>query len=92
MLGDSRGLRLDVDGRARARLAELAAQLGVEIDPDAKAGDLALGRQQQVEIIKALWRGSRVLILDEPTSMLTPQGVAELAEGARAAEGAGPGA
>jgi len=40
--------------------------------------DLALGHQQQVEIIKALWRGSRVLILDEPTSMLTPQGVAEL--------------
>ena len=42
------------------------------------AVDLALGHQQQVEIIKALWRGSRVLILDEPTSMLTPQGVAEL--------------
>src|SRR5256884_172712 len=44
----------------------------------APAGELALGRQQQVEIVKALWRGSRVLILDEPTSMLTPQGVAEL--------------
>ena len=77
MLGDSRRLRLDARG-ARARLAELAGQLGVEIDPHAKAVDLALGRQQQVEIVKALWRGSRVLILDEPTSMLTPQGFAEL--------------
>jgi len=44
----------------------------------ARTGDLSLGEQQQVEIIKALWRGSNVLILDEPTSMLTPEGVAEL--------------
>jgi ABC-type uncharacterized transport system ATPase subunit len=76
MLGSS-DLVLDVKG-SRARLAELAGTLGVEVDPDAEAGSLALGRQQQVEIMKALWRGSRVLILDEPTSMLTPQGVAEL--------------
>ena len=48
------------------------------MDPSAKASDLALGRQQQVEIVKALWRGSRLLILDEPTSMLTPQAVEEL--------------
>ncbi len=77
MLGDSRQLRLGV-AAARARLAELAGSLGVVVDPEMKASDLALGAQQQVEIIKALWRGSRVLILDEPTSMLTPQGVAEL--------------
>jgi len=77
LLGDSRRLRLDFGG-ARRRLQEFAAMLGVEIDPDSRAQDLALGRQQQVEIIKALWRGSRVLILDEPTSMLTPQAVAEL--------------
>jgi simple sugar transport system ATP-binding protein len=77
MLGDTRRLRLDEEG-ARKRLAELAGLLGVEVDPDAHAVDLALGHQQQVEIVKALWRGSRVLILDEPTSMLTPQGVAEL--------------
>jgi simple sugar transport system ATP-binding protein len=77
MLGDSRALRLDGAG-ARRRLAEFGSMLGVEIDPDARAGDLALGRQQQVEIIKALWRGSRVLIMDEPTSMLTPQAVTEL--------------
>ena len=77
MLGDNRRLRLDEAG-ARKRLAELADLLGVDVDPDTRAVDLALGHQQQVEIIKALWRGSRVLILDEPTSMLTPQGVAEL--------------
>jgi ABC-type uncharacterized transport system ATPase subunit len=79
MLGDNRRLRLD-DAGARARLDEFARQLGIDVDPDARATDLALGHQQQVEIIKALWRGSRVLILDEPTSMLTPQGVAELAK------------
>ena len=78
MLGDSRALRLDAAG-ARARLQKFSAMLGRRDRPRrAKAGDLALGRQQQVEIIKALWRGSRVLILDEPTSMLTPQAVTEL--------------
>ena len=63
MLGDNRRLRLDEAG-ARKRLAELADLLGVDVDPDTRAVDLALGHQQQVEIIKALWRGSRVLILD----------------------------
>src|SRR5436189_292101 len=77
MLGDSRAVRLD-RAAARRRLAELAAQLGVEIDPGTRAADLSLGHQQHVEIVKALWRGSRVLILDEPTSMLTPQAVEEL--------------
>jgi simple sugar transport system ATP-binding protein len=77
MLGAGSGLRLDRDG-ARKRLAEMAAMLGIDVDPEARTGDLALGRQQQVEIISALWRGSRVLVLDEPTSMLTPQGVEEL--------------
>lgn len=76
MLG-ARSLMLDRD-RARKRLAEMAAMLGIDVDPEARTGDLALGRQQQVEIISALWRGSRVLVLDEPTSMLTPQGVEEL--------------
>ncbi len=77
MLGDTPKLKLDAGG-ATERLAEIGATLGVEVDPSARAADLALGRQQQVEIIKALWRGSRVLILDEPTSMLTPQAVEEL--------------
>ena len=77
LLGESRAVRLDVLGATR-RLTEFSTMLGVDIDPSVRARDLALGRQQQVEIIKALWRGSRVLILDEPTSMLTPQAVAEL--------------
>jgi simple sugar transport system ATP-binding protein len=79
MLGTREGLRLDARG-ARARLEELAGSLGVEVDPDVETGTLALGQQQHIEIIRVLWRGSRVLILDEPTSMLTPQGVAELAK------------
>src|SRR5215469_13823699 len=77
LLGASKGLMLDRDG-ARKRLAEMAETLAIQVDPEARTGDLALGRQQQVEIISALWRGSRVLVLDEPTSMLTPQGVEEL--------------
>ena len=79
MLGSQGGTgRLDLEG-ARERFAELARLLGVDFAPGARAGGLALGQQQQVEIMKALWRqGSRVLILDEPTSMLTPQGYEEL--------------
>jgi general nucleoside transport system ATP-binding protein len=77
MLGNDRRLRLDEPG-ARARLAELGATLGVDVDPDTITSDLSLGAQQQIEIVNALWRGSRLLILDEPTSMLTPQGFAEL--------------
>ncbi|MDX6561471.1 MAG: ral nucleoside transport system ATP-binding protein [Gaiellales bacterium] len=77
LLGEGGGVRLDTAGGV-ARLTELAATLGVQVDPAALAGDLSLGEQQQVEIIKALWRGSNVLILDEPTSMLTPEGVVEL--------------
>jgi ABC-type uncharacterized transport system ATPase subunit len=77
LLGEGDGVRLDTSA-GEARLAELAATLGVQVDPRARTGDLSLGEQQQVEIIKALWRGSKVLILDEPTSMLAPEGVAEL--------------
>src|SRR5262245_29115090 len=67
-------------GAALKRFAELSALLGVEIDPDAQVGRLSLGEQQQVEIMRALWRGEKVLILDEPTSMLTPQGVKDLGQ------------
>jgi simple sugar transport system ATP-binding protein len=79
MLGTGDAVRLDAR-RARERLSELGASLGLDVDPNAIAGSLALGQLQEIEIIRALWRGSRVLILDEPTSMLTERGVAELAK------------
>ena len=75
--GRGRALRLDTKA-ARGALERAAADLGVRIDPEALAGALSLGQQQHVEIVKALGSGSRVLILDEPTSMLTPLGIAEL--------------
>lgn len=77
MLGDTGGAFLNRTS-ARTRLKEISAMLGVDIDPEAEAADLALGQQQQVEIAKAMWKGSRVLILDEPTSMLAPQAIADL--------------
>lgn len=63
---------------ALRRFDELAALLGTRIDPDAPATALSLGQQQQVEIMRALWREEKLLLLDEPTSMLTPQGVRDL--------------
>ncbi len=77
MLGGSWWRPLGREGALR-RFGELAAMLGVTIDPHAPVGRLELGQQQQVEIIRALWRDAKVLILDEPTSMLTPQGVEDL--------------
>ena len=74
MLGNEGGPWLARGERAaRARMAELGAAYGLEIDPDAPAGGLPVGLQQRVEILKALWRGARILILDEPTGVLTPQ-------------------
>jgi general nucleoside transport system ATP-binding protein len=68
---------LDVH-RSEGRIRSLATQLGFEIDPDAKAGDLSVGIQQRIEILKALYRGAKVLILDEPTAVLTPQETVEI--------------
>jgi simple sugar transport system ATP-binding protein len=67
-------------GRAAvsARLAEICTALGLQVAPDAIVGELSLGEQQQVEIIRALWRGGKVLVLDEPTAMLAPPGIAAL--------------
>jgi general nucleoside transport system ATP-binding protein len=79
MLGSSGWRRLD-RATALARFRELGATLAVNIDPDAPVGNLSLGQQQQVEIMRALWRDEGVLILDEPTSMLTPAGVQELGQ------------
>lgn len=66
------GVLFDED-RARARLKELAEHYRLEVDPDALVKDLPVGLQQRIEILKALYREARVLILDEPTAVLTPQ-------------------
>ncbi len=74
-----RGVRLDLDA-ARVRIRELADRFGLEIDPDATVGDLSVGEQQRVELIKALYRDAEILILDEPTAVLTPGEVDEFFE------------
>jgi len=63
---------------ARARIGELSAQYGLGVDADAVVEDLGIGDRQRVEILKVLYRGARVLILDEPTAVLVPQEVDEL--------------
>ncbi len=76
-LKSSRGLLLDLD-RVAARIRELAETYGLQVDPDRPVWQLAVGQQQRVEIMKALYRGAALLILDEPTAVLTPQEVDDL--------------
>jgi len=70
---------LDLD-KARELVKEISDRFGFEIDPDAKIQDLPVGAQQRVEIIKSLARNAKVLVLDEPTAVLTPQETDELME------------
>ena len=58
---------------ARTHLLDVARRFGLPVDPDARVGDLSVGERQRVEILKALYRGARILILDEPTAVLTTQ-------------------
>lgn len=60
-------------GAARVKLLAVAQRFGLPVVPDAKVGSLSVGERQRVEILKALYRGARILILDEPTAVLTPQ-------------------
>jgi ABC-type uncharacterized transport system ATPase subunit len=62
---------------ARTRVRELAQTFGFHIDPDARIEDIGVGQQQRVEILKALYRNAGILILDEPTAVLTPQEATE---------------
>jgi general nucleoside transport system ATP-binding protein len=80
MLGHevTRGLRLGPLGRldrkkVAADLRQLGERYGLQVDPDALVSDLSVGEAQRVEILKALYRGANILILDEPTAVLTPQ-------------------
>lgn len=70
---------LDIEA-AREKVRDLSERFGFHIDPDAVVEELSVGAQQRVEIIKALSREARVLILDEPTAVLTPQETDELLE------------
>jgi simple sugar transport system ATP-binding protein len=76
-LESSRGIRTDLDVVSE-RIEELADRYGLAIDPSAIVWQLAVGQRQRVEIIKALYRDARLLILDEPTAVLTPQEVEQL--------------
>jgi simple sugar transport system ATP-binding protein len=67
-------------GEARRQVIELSEQYGLEVDPDATIEDIPVGVQQRVEILKALYREANCLILDEPTSVLTPSEIDELIE------------
>jgi ABC-type uncharacterized transport system ATPase subunit len=73
------GVLLDY-GAARKRVEELARTFGFRIDPEARVEEITVGQQQRVEILKALYRGADILILDEPTAVLTPQEAEELFE------------
>ncbi len=63
---------------AERRIRELAERLGFTVDPHARVDQLSLGQQQRVEILKAIYRGARILVLDEPTAVLTPQETREI--------------
>jgi len=76
-LKSSRGPRLDLD-RVEKRIRQLSESYGLKVDTRSYIWQLAVGEQQRVEIIKALYRGAALLILDEPTAVLTPQEVDDL--------------
>ena len=72
-----KGVKVDME-TARKNVIEISEKYGMVIDPDAKIEDISVGMQQRVEILKALYRGAEILILDEPTASLTPQEITEL--------------
>ena len=71
------GMKVDID-KAREDVRVLADKYGFNIDPDSLIKDITVGQQQKVEILKALYRNTDILILDEPTAVLTPQEIDEL--------------
>ena len=74
-----KGLTVDLK-TARKRVEEISKRYNMQVDPDAKIEDISVGMQQRVEILKVLYRGADILILDEPTASLTPQEITELME------------
>ena len=78
----TRGGRLDTR-TARARIKEISDSYGLGLDPDELVENLGVGARQRIEICKVLYRGARILILDEPTAVLVPQEVDELFDNLR---------
>jgi ABC-type uncharacterized transport system ATPase subunit len=79
VLGDEPGTWYRIgSSHARTRIRDLAERYGLDIDPDDMVADLGVGQKQRVEILKVLYRGARIIILDEPTAVLVPQEVDEL--------------
>jgi simple sugar transport system ATP-binding protein len=74
-----RGPFIDLD-TAKERVADISRRFGLAVNPGARVESISVGQQQRVEILKALFRGAEVLILDEPTAVLTPQEASELFE------------
>jgi simple sugar transport system ATP-binding protein len=74
-----RNTKLDMN-TATKKVREISEQFGLAVDPNAKIHDISVGMQQRVEILKTLYRGAEILILDEPTAVLTPQEIIELGE------------
>jgi simple sugar transport system ATP-binding protein len=77
ILGTTSGLRLDVE-QAHREVQAASERFGILVEPRATILDLSVGQRQRVEILKALYRDARVLVMDEPTSVLTPQEVDQL--------------
>lgn len=84
MVGEAGRAGLLDRASAVERLRDIAGRYGLELEPEALVGDLTVGEQQRLEIVKALFRGARILILDEPTSVLTPQQTESLFRAVRA--------
>jgi general nucleoside transport system ATP-binding protein len=83
-----KGPFLDIDG-AEERVRKISERFGLAVRPDARIESISVGMQQRVEILKALYRGAEILILDEPTAVLTPQEADELFEIIRSLQGEG---
>ena len=79
VLGQEPGSNYRLDRKAAvAKLRELSNRYGLHVDPEAHTSDLGVGERQRVEILKVLYRGAKIIILDEPTAVLVPQEVDEL--------------
>jgi ABC-type uncharacterized transport system ATPase subunit len=91
VLGQGSGWLQEETKSLHEQLRQLAERYGLQVDPAAQVAQLSVGEQQRVEILKAIYRGSDILILDEPTAVLTPQEVEELLQTLRALAAQGTG-